>query len=126
MPDNTGFTMTIKANDGTLVPLYPQTTLDQIVGWNAGLTYGYHSFLLNSKKWDENNQQTVELNGITSNDIPICIKSLSGTQEQMTAQDAAYNLLDPIIGVESLQNAVRFTCTSKPTVNLIVTITWTR
>lgn len=126
MPNNTGFTMTIKANDGTLVPLYPSTTLDQIVGWNAGLTYGVYSFILDGGGWDGNNQQTVTLDGVSSNDILICTPIFSGTQEQMIAQSEAYNLLDPVIGVESLQNAVKFTCTSKPEVNITVQIIWTR
>ena len=122
---NLGFVMTIKATDGTLVPLYPQTIKNQIVGWNAGEVFGPYQFTLSSSGWN-NNQQIVNLNGITENDIVVCTKVLSGTQPEMIAQDQAYSLLDTVIGVESLQNQIRFTCTSTPTVDFTVSISWTR
>ena len=123
--NNLGFVMTIKATDGTLVPLYPQTTKNQIVGWNAGEVFGPYQFTLSSSGWN-NNQQIVNLNGVTENDIVVCTKVLSGTQPEMIAQDQAYSLLDTVIGVESLQNQIRFTCTSTPTVDFTVSISWTR
>ena len=46
--NNLGFTMTIKATDGTLVPLYPQTIKSQIVGWNAGEVYGPYQLTLSA------------------------------------------------------------------------------
>ena len=123
--NNLGFVMTIKATDGTLVPLYPQTTKDQVVGWNAGEVFGPYQFTLPANEWN-NNQQTVMLNGVTADDIVVCTKILSGTQEEMIAQDKAYGLLSPLIGVESLQNQIRFTCTSTPTIDFTVSISWTR
>lgn len=123
--NNLGFVMTIKATDGTLVPLYPQTTKDQIVGWNAGEVFGPYQFTLSTSDWD-NNQQTVTLDGVTADDIVVCTKVLSGTQAEMIAQDEAYKLLDILTGVESLQNAIRFTCTLTPIVDFTVSISWTR
>lgn len=116
--------MTIKANDGTLVPLYPNTTLGQIIDFNVGEVYGPYLLTLSASNW-ENNQQTLTLEGISSENIPYCTKVLTGTEEEMIAQDQAYALLDPLIGVESLQNAIRFTCTSTPTVDFQVQISWT-
>ena len=122
---NLGFVMTIKATNGTLVPLYPQTIKDQVVGWNAGEVFGPYQFILSASGWS-NNQQTVTLDGVTSNDVVVCTKILSGTQAEMIEQDEAYGLLDTLTGVESLQNAIRFTCTSTPTVDFTVSISWTR
>lgn len=125
MPTNEGFVMTIKATDGTLVPLYPYTTVAQVEDWNVGELYGPYTLTLTALGWS-NNQQTVALEGIGPDDIPFCIKILSGTQEQMIAQDQAYSLLNPLTGVESLQNSVRFTCTETPSVDFQVQVSWTR
>lgn len=125
MADNLGFTMTIKANNGTLIPLYPQTTREQIMGWNAGEVFGPYQFTLLANNW-HNNQQTVNLNGVTSSDIVVCVKVLSGTKAQMIEQDEAYSLLDSLTGVQSLQNQIKFTCTSTPQVNFTVSISWTK
>lgn len=123
--NNLGFEMTIKANNGTLVPLYPQTIKDQVLGWNIGQVFGPYQFTLTSSGWS-NNQQTVNLNGVSSEDKVTCVKVLSGTQVEMEQQDQSYNLLNPLIGVESLQNQIRFTCTSTPTSDFTVQISWTR
>ena len=125
MADNLGFTMTIKANNGTLIPLYPQTTREQIMGWSAGEVFGPYQFTLLANNW-HNNQQTVNLNGVTSSDIVVCVKVLSGTKAQMIEQDEAYSLLDSLTGVQSLQNQIKFTCTSTPQVNFTVSISWTK
>lgn len=125
MPSNLGFTTTIKANDGTLVPLYPKTTKDQVLGWDIGESYGPYQFTLDVAEWS-NNQQTVSLNGVMPTDILKCTKVLSGSQEEMIAQDQAYSLLNSLTGIESLQNQIRFTCTSTPTVNFTVSVSWTR
>ncbi len=125
MPSNLGFTMTIKANDGTLVPLHPKTTKDQVLGWDIGESYGPYQFTLDVAEWS-NNQQTVSLNGVMPTDILKCTKVLSGSQEEMIAQDQAYSLLNSLTGIESLQNQIRFTCTSTPTVNFTVSVSWTR
>lgn len=124
MPKNQGFIMTIKANDGTLVPLYPNTILNQIIDSNLGQVYGPFILTLSASNW-VNNQQTLPLDGIASENVPYCVKVLTGTQEQMIAQDEAYSLLNPITGIESLQNEVRFTCTSTPTVDFQVQVSWT-
>lgn len=125
MPSNLGFTTTIKANDGTLVPLYPKTTKDQVLGWDIGESYGPYQFTLDVAEWS-NNQQTVSLDGVMPTDILKCTKVLSGSQEEMISQDQAYSLLNPLTGIESLQNQIRFTCTSTPTVNFTVSVSWTR
>lgn len=125
MPSNLGFTTTIKSNDGTLVPLYPKTTKDQVLGWDIGESYGPYQFTLDVAEWS-NNQQTVSLNGVMPTDILKCTKVLSGSQEEMIAQDQAYSLLNPLTGIESLQNQIRFTCISTPTVNFTVSVSWTR
>ena len=119
MPSNQGFVMTIKATDGTLVPLYPTTIIDQVTDWNVGEVYGPYVLNLPATGWSDN-QQTVSLDGVMPTDILKCIKVLSGSQEEMMAQDQAYSLLDPLRGVESLQNQIRFTCTSTPTVDFTV------
>lgn len=125
MPSNLGFVMTIKANDGTLVPLHPKSTKDQVLGWNIGESYGPYQFTLTASGWSSN-QQTVSLDGVMPTDILKCTKVLSGSQEEMIAQDQAYSLLDPLTGIESLQNQIRFTCTSTPTVDFTVSVSWTR
>ena len=125
MPSNLGFTMIIKANDGTLVPLHPKTTKDQVLGWDIGESYGPYQFTLDAAEWS-NNQQTVSLDGVMPTDILKCTKVLSGSQEEMISQDQAYSLLNPITGIESLQNQIRFTCISTPTVNFTVSVSWTR
>lgn len=125
MPSNLGFTTTIKANDGTLVPLYPKTTKDQVLGWDIGESYGPYQFTLDAAEWS-NNQQTVSLDGVMPTDILKCTKVLSGSQEEMISQDQAYSLLNPLTGIESLQNQIRFTCISTPTVNFTVSVSWTR
>lgn len=125
MPSNLGFTMTIKANDGTLVPLYPKTIKDQVLGWDIGESYGPYQFTLDAAEWS-NNQQTVSLDGVMPTDILKCTKVLSGSQEEMISQDQAYSLLNPLTGIESLQNQIRFTCISTPTVNFTVSVSWTR
>lgn len=125
MPSNQGFVMTIKATNGTLVPLYPKSIKDQVLGWNIGESYGPYQFTLTASGWS-NNQQTVSLDGVMPTDILKCTKVLSGSQEEMIAQDQAYSLLDPLRGIESLQNQIRFTCTSTPTVDFTVSVSWTR
>lgn len=125
MPSNQGFVMTIKATDGTLVPLYPTTIIDQVTDWNVGEVYGPYVLNLPATGWSDN-QQTVSLDGVMPTDILKCTKVLSGNQEEMMAQDQAYSLLDPLRGIESLQNQIRFTCTSTPTVDFTVSVSWTR
>lgn len=117
--------MTIKANDGTLVPLYPTTTSSQVLNWSVGEVYGPYQITLSASEWS-NNQQTAVIEGIEPTDIPYCVKVLDGTDAEMEAQDQAYSLLLPLTGVESQANQVVFTCSSTPTVDFTVQISWTR
>lgn len=123
MPSNQGFTLSYKGQNG-YIPLYPNTTTDQVIDWDLGNYYGPIQITLLASNWS-NNQQTIAVNGVTSNDILNCVKVLSGTEAEMEAQDEAYSLLDPYVGIESLENGIRFTCTSSsPTVDLTVQIDW--
>lgn len=125
MPSNLGFTMTIKANDGTLVPLYPNTTQSQVLGWDIGEVYGPYILTLYASNW-VNNRQTVSLTGVSSSDIVDCTKILMGTAEQMKAQNQAFSLIEPSTGVSSGQDSITFICTSTPTVDFQVQINWTK
>lgn len=125
MPSNLGFTLSYNSQNG-YIPLYPNTPQSQVIDWDLGEAYGPYQLSLPASGW-QNNQQTVILNGVTSSDILYCVKVLTGTQQQMEAQDKAYSLLDPYVGIESLENAVKFTCTSSsPTVDLVVQVNWFR
>ena len=124
MPSNLGFELNILANNGSYVPLHPKTTTSQVIDWKMGEVVGPYTLELLASGW-VNKQQTLALNGITPDDIPYCLKILEGTEEQMQAQQEAYALIDPKIGIESLQNAVRFTCTDAvPTVDIKVQVHW--
>ena len=113
---NLGFELNIKANNGTYVPLSPNTIKSQIIDWSMGELYGPIQVTLPASGWQN-----------LPTDIPFCVKVLSGTVDEMKVQDAAYSLLDPRVGIESLRNQCRFTCTSSaPTVDLTVQIHWTR
>lgn len=126
MPQNLGFELNVKANNGNYVPVYPDTIKQQIIGWDRGEVYGPITVTLKANAW-VNRQQTVTVQGIQSTDIPFCVKVLSGNQSQMQAQQEAYNLLDPYIGIESLTNRCRFTCTNAvPTIDITVQVEWTR
>lgn len=107
------------------IPLYPSTLQSQVLGWGLGESYGPYELTINANNW-QNNQQTLTLDGVSSEDILYCVKVLNGTQEQMIIQDEAYSLLDPYIGIESLNNQIKFTCTSTPTVDFTVQINWFR
>ena len=125
MPANKGFVLSIKNNQDAYTQLYPKTTVGQVIGWEAGEVFGPYQLTLSANGW-QNNQQTLTLDGITSTDIPFCVKILSGTAEDMIAQDKAYSLLDPKTGIESLDGQVRFTVTETPTVDITVQVGWTR
>ena len=125
MPELLGATFSIKNNQDNYISLYPQTTMEQVIDFKLGEAYGPYVFELLSTGW-VNNQQTFALNGITADDVPKCVKILEGTVEEMQAQQEAYNLLNPLTGVESLENQIRFTVTSVPTTTFKVQITWFR
>lgn len=123
MSSNLGFEMTYKGN-GVNVPLHPTTIIDQVIDWNIGEVFGPYTITLPSTGWS-NLQQTVKLDGVTPNDLVKCIKVLTGTQEEMVAQNEAYNLLDSQTGIESLENQLVFTCTAVPSVDFTVQVAWT-
>lgn len=123
MPTNKGFTLNYKGQNG-YISLYPNTTIDQVEDWDLSSCYGPIQVTLYATDWN-NNQQTIIVNGTTVNDIVNCIPILSGTQSEMQAQNNAYNLLDPYIGIQSMNNAIQFTCTSSsPAINLTVQLDW--
>ena len=125
MPSNLGFTLNYKGQAGW-IPLYPNTIQSQVIDWKLGESYGPYELTLPVSGW-QNNQQTLTLEGVNSDDILYCVKVLSGTADEMKAQDKAYSMLDPRIGIESLDDQVRFTCTSEsPTVALTVQVHWFR
>lgn len=126
MPSNQGFELTYKNGNNINVPLYPSTTVNQVIGWNIGQIFGPYTLTLNSNNW-VNNQQTLQLEGITSKDRVKCIKVLTGSTSEQLQQNQAYSLLDPTFGVESLSNQIKFTCSnSTPSINFQVQISWTR
>lgn len=125
MSTNKGFTLQYKTNNDSYVPLYPRTIQDQILNWGIGEVYGPYTFVLSAENW-VNNQQTINFNGITANDILNCVKVLSGTEAEMKAQDDAYSLLSPTGGIQSANNQVIFTCDSTPPIDIQVQIWWTK
>lgn len=125
MAEAQSFSLEIKNAQGNYVPLYPVTTVNQVNGWNAQECFGAYVFELTVDGWS-NKQQTFALDTITDKDIVYCSKILEGNVEQMKKQDVAYGLLDPIIGVESLNGQIRFTTREIPSDNYKVQIFWTR
>lgn len=125
MPTNLGFELIYKGNNVN-IPLYPVTTIEQTLGWDIGEIYGPYTLTLSVNNWN-NKQQIIQLEGVTEDDKVKCVKILTGDLEQIKVQNNAYNLLDSKIGIESLQNQIKFTCTNQiPTVDLTVEVMWTR
>lgn len=126
MPDELlGFTMTVRANNGSLIPLYPKSIKSQVLGWNIGEIYGPYTISLPASGWS-NSQQVVSLPGVVSTDTVECVKVLTGDVESMTAQDTAYKQLRSYEGIQSLNGQIRFYCTTTPSVDLTVQVHWTR
>lgn len=121
---NKGFTMKVKTNNG-YVTLYPQTLTTQIENNDIGEIYKAE-VILKADSWNNSFQQTVTVDDILESDIPIIVKILEGTAEQMKQQENAYTLLNTITGVYAFDNKVRFTCTEKPQVDFKVQVHWTR
>ena len=120
---NKGFTMKVKTANG-YVSLYPQTLLEKIDGLNIGSVYK-QIVTLSVNNWQDL-QQTVDVADILESDTPVVTKILEGTAEQMKQQEEAFNCINPITGVFSTDNAVRFTCKTKPQVDFKIQIYWTR
>lgn len=121
MATNVGFVLSFKGQGG-YIPLYPKTTIDQVQDWAMSEILGDYQIVLNANSWS-NNIQTVGLNGVTSDSYLVCNKVLSGDTQAMIEQDDAYSLL---LTVQSLNNAIRFTCSETPTTNITVQINWVR
>ena len=122
---NESFTLKFKNNNNQYVTLNPRTIKDQVIDFQLGKAFGPYILTLTQAGW-QNNQQALDLAEIIDTDIPIVIKVLEGTSEEMNNQNAAYNLLTPNTGVESLNGQIKFTCTSVPTVDFKVQVEWTR
>lgn len=125
MSTNKGFTLQYKTNSDNYVPLYPRTIQYQILNWGIGEVFGPYTFVLKAEDWS-NNQQIIDFDGITANDILNCLKILSGTESEMKAQDDAYSLLSPTEGIQSANNQIIFTCVSTPSIDIQVQVWWTR
>ena len=122
---NLGFELTYKTASSN-VALYPRTIKSQVFGWNVGEMFGPYTLTLLQSQWSQGSI-TLPLEDVISTDRVKCIKLLSGTSEEMMAQDRAFNLIDPLIGVESKNGQIKFTCTNAtPTVDLQVQVSWTR
>lgn len=120
-------TIKVLGNNNNYIQLHPKTTKENVNGWELGELFGPYQITLYASRWNADRQQTVSLPGITQEDIPYCVKVLTGSQQQMMAQISAYNLLDPIAGLESLDGELRFTCSeSVPNVDLTVQVDWIR
>lgn len=125
MSSATEFVLEIKNSKQQHVPLYPSTSLSQVVQWEGQEVFGPFVFELNSANWN-NNQQIFDLPEVLNTDIVKCVRILEGSKEDMQNQLKAYNLLDPLKGVESLNGEIRFTATKTPEHSVKVQVFWTR
>lgn len=122
---NLGFELTYKTASSN-VALYPRTIKSQVLGWNVGEVFGPYVLTLPQDQWAQGSL-TLSLADVTETDRVKCIKMLSGTSEEMMAQDKSFSLIDPLIGIESQDGQIKFTCTNAvPTVDLQVQVSWTR
>lgn len=129
MPECITPSLQILNNAGNSVKLNPRTVTSQALTPPLGQVFGPFTLTLNTNSWNSTTKQaTLTLTDITNTDIPIvCLSYKSGLGYDLQKQRTAFNLLDPIIGVESLNGQIRFTCTtSVPTVALQVEVSWTR
>ena len=120
-PMNEGAVFSYKGQNG-YIPLYPVTTSGQVEGLQLGQVFGPLQITLLASAW-ENNQQSVSVLGISETDILTCVNVLSNDITTAMQQDQAYSLLDPYIGINSIENGIVFTCTNNaPTVDITVQI----
>ena len=125
MASNKAATLKIKNNADSYTPLYPTLPRSQVIGWDAGEIFGPYVLELKATDW-VNKTQTLPLDGISSQDVPQCVKILEGTEEQMLAQREAYKKLNPRKGIQSLSNQIMFTCDEVPKANFKVQVWWTK
>ena len=122
---NLGFELTYKTANSN-VALYPRTVKSQVLGWNVGEVFGPYVLTLPQDQWAQKTL-ILPLEDLTENDRVKCVKILSGNQFQIQVQNSAFNLIDPLIGIESKNGQIKFTCTNAtPTVDLQVQVSWTR
>ena len=106
------------------IPLYPKTTSEQVEGLSYAKAQGPIQITLNALQW-QNQQQTVTVQGVSETDLVTCINILSSDVDVANLQSQDYNLLDPEIGVNTIQNGIVFTCSSAvPTTDLTLQIDW--
>ena len=118
MHKNKGFTMQLKNDKGNYISLYPKTTKSQVNDWNIGQIINFKNIVIKSKDWVRNTQ-IINFDGISTTDRLYCLKVLTGTKEEMIEQQ---NNFDFITSIESLNNKVKFTCSSIPNVDIKVQI----
>lgn len=119
------FEMNYKNNQG-YVKIYPNTTTEQVMGYNLGEVFGPYELTLNANNWEDGvlaPNQTKQLDGLRKEDYVVCTKVLNGTSEQMKQQDEAYSLLTTVI---SLDNYIKFGSSEIPGVDIDVQISWVR
>ena len=104
-PMNEGAVFSYKGQNG-YIPLYPVTTSGQVEGLQLGQVFGPLQITLLASAW-ENNQQSVSVLGISETDILTCVNVLSNDMTTAMQQDQAYSLLDPYIGINSIENGVK-------------------
>ena len=120
MVSNKGFTMQIKNNANNYISLYPKTVKGQVIGWNVG-EIKTANIVLKSNAW-ANKRQTIDLEGISSNDIIQCLIILEGDEIQMKKQKEQYSFIS---SVNSLTNKIEFNCTKVPNVDIKLQLNWT-
>ena len=126
-----GFKLMVKNNENNYISLFPKTIKNQVIDYSMGSVYGPYNFTLETTGWTLDStsgmyKQTVTLADVLETDIVYCIKVLTGDAATMIAQDEAYSLLHPYLGVESLNGSITFAATAQPTVDFQVQVSWTR
>lgn len=121
------FEMNYKNNQG-YVKIYPNTTTEQVMGYNLGEVYGPYQVTLSANGWIESETtayQDVSLSDVRDTDYVVCINILSGTEENMIAQDKAYCFIGRVL---SSNGSLRFIAKGEqnPDVDLTVQVSWIR
>lgn len=125
MNNNKSFILKVKASNGYYNTLYPETIKQQVADWDLGEVIGPFNITLRANQWFNNKQRVVQ-NNVLPSDRPICTKILSGTKQNMIAQDEAFSLLKTNNGIQTDFNAIIFTCDKTPTVDFQVQVWWCR
>lgn len=131
MAEAQGFKLMVKNNENNYISLFPKTIKSQIISYNMGAVFGPYDLTLETTGWTLDSasglyKQTLTVADVLNTDIVYCVKILTATAEEMIAQDDAYALLHPYLGIESLNGSIVFAATSQPAVNFQVQVSWTR